>query len=77
MTDVSATCPGVEVSGDTVIIGDYHDRIHISAYDLDAFVEAVVAARDKVRRAGHMTAWAQDADGQGNCGPVPSTEEPK
>lgn len=77
MSDMSATCPGVVIRGDSVRIAECYsdpraDCVSIEAYDLDAFVDAVIAARDKLREAGHLTAWSRDADGMGNCGPIPS-----
>lgn len=80
MVEMSATCPEVEIRGDTVwICHDFNDRhdepVCVYAYDLEAFVDEVIKARDLVRAAGHKTGWSNNADGQGNCGPVHSATE--
>jgi hypothetical protein len=77
MTEMSATCPHVEVRGDGVLIANDRydprgDRVHVEHYDLDAFIGAIIAARERVKSAGHETAWSHNADGHGNCGPVSS-----
>jgi hypothetical protein len=75
VTETSSTCPDVEVRYGLVWIGHdfngpHSDRVTIDFYDMDAFAEQVVAARDRLRREGHRTAWSSNADGAGNCGAI-------
>lgn len=81
MSDVSATCPDVRIASNSVLIcDDWYDpqreQVCVESYDLDAFIELVIAARNKLRQTGCLTSWSRDADGMGNCGPVPPTAMP-
>jgi predicted metal-dependent phosphoesterase TrpH len=77
MIEESASCPFVEVKGDCLVITNdpydpHREVVNVESYDVDAFIVAVIAARDKLKEAGHLTAWSRDADGKGNCGRVQS-----
>jgi hypothetical protein len=77
MLDTSASCPEIRRRNwdqAVAISDDFNDpsggRVRIEHYDLDSFIEQMITLRNTMHNDGVMTAWSQDADGQGNCGPI-------